>query len=94
MLGYLNVLFHNIIHRLYDINVGILGGSGCALAGCGVLRRAKAGLVRGSWERLPSGKERRYYHPTERGLEFLEAKIAEWLGFSSAVNLVMQPTAN
>jgi DNA-binding PadR family transcriptional regulator len=53
-----------------------------------------SGLVRGSWERLPSGKERRYYHPTERGLEFLEAKIAEWLGFSSAVNLVMQPTAN
>jgi len=57
-------------------------------------RLETAGLVRGSWERLPSGKERRYYHPTERGLEFLEAKIAEWLGFSSAVNLVMQPTAN
>lgn len=57
-------------------------------------RLETSGLVRGSWERLPSGKERRYYHLTEKGLEFLEAKISEWLGFSSAVNLVMQPTTN
>ncbi len=57
-------------------------------------RLETSGLVRGSWERLPSGKERRYYHLTERGLEFLETKISEWLGFSSAVNLVMQPTAS
>ncbi len=54
-------------------------------------RLEAAGLVRGSWKRLPSGKNRRYYHLTEKGLELLEEKIAEWQGFSLAVNLVTQP---
>ena len=54
-------------------------------------RLEAAKLVRGSWDRLPSGKERRYYHLTEKGLRLLGEKIAEWQGFSSAVNLVMQP---
>jgi len=54
-------------------------------------RLEAAGLVRGRWERLPSGKERRYYHLTEKGLKLLEEKIAEWQGFSLAVNLVTQP---
>ena len=48
-------------------------------------------LVKGSWQRLPSGKERRYYQLTEKGLRLLEEKVAEWRGFSSAVNMVMQP---
>jgi len=55
-------------------------------------RLEAAGLLRGIWERLPSGKERRYYHLTEKGLNLLEEKVAEWRGFSSAVNLVMQPS--
>jgi PadR family transcriptional regulator PadR len=55
-------------------------------------RLEAAGLVRGNWERLPSGKERRYYHLTEKGLKLLAEKVAEWQGFSSAVNLVMQPS--
>jgi len=54
-------------------------------------RLEAAGLVRGRWERLPSGKERRYYHLTEKGLKLLEEKVAEWQGFSLAVNLVTQP---
>lgn len=57
------------------------------------LHRLEAdGLVRGRWERLPSGKERRYYHLTEKGLKLLGEKIAEWQGFSLAVNLVTQPS--
>ena len=55
-------------------------------------RLEAAGLVRGSWERLPLGKERRYYHLTDKGLKLLEEKVAEWQGFSLAVNLVMHPS--
>jgi len=55
-------------------------------------RLETAGLVRGTWERLPSGKERRYYHLTDKGLKLLEQKVAEWQGFATAVNLVMQPS--
>ena len=51
------------------------------------------GLVRGKWERLATGQERRYYYITEKGLRALEEKIAEWQGFSAAVSLVMQPIA-
>ncbi|OGO04257.1 MAG: hypothetical protein A2Y91_03695 [Chloroflexi bacterium RBG_13_54_8] len=54
-------------------------------------RLEAAGLVSGTWEHLRSGKERRYYHLTEAGLKLLEEKVAEWRGFSSAVNMVMQP---
>lgn len=55
-------------------------------------RLEAAGLVIGRWKKLPSGKERRYYHLTERGLSLLDKKIAEWQGFSLAVNLVMRPS--
>ena len=48
-------------------------------------------LVKGNWEKLPSGKERRYYQLTAKGFSLLEEKVAEWRGFSSAVNMVMQP---
>jgi PadR family transcriptional regulator len=54
-------------------------------------RMEATGLIKGSWERLSSGRERRYYHLTEKGLQLLEEKIAEWRGFSGAVSLVMQP---
>jgi PadR family transcriptional regulator PadR len=54
-------------------------------------RLEAAGLVRGSWEQLPSGKQRRYYYLTENGLHWLEEKVMEWQGFSTAVSLVMQP---
>ena len=50
-----------------------------------------AGLIRGSWRKLPSGKERRYYQLTEKGLGLLEEKVIEWQGFSSAVKLIMEP---
>ena len=49
-------------------------------------------LILGKWERLPSGQERRYYHITEKGKRTLTEKLAEWQGFSAAVNLIMQPS--
>jgi len=59
------------------------------------LHRLEAtGLIRGRWEQHSSGKKRRYYSLTEKGLEWLEAKVAEWWGFSSAVNMVTRPTVS
>lgn len=57
-------------------------------------RLESAGLIKGSWERLPSGKDRRYYHLTEKGGKLLERKVAEWRGFSLAVDLIVQPATN
>lgn len=57
-------------------------------------RLENSGLITGTWERLPSEKERRYYNLTEAGRELLEEKVAEWHGFSAAVNLIMQPAAS
>lgn len=54
-------------------------------------RLEREGLVKGKWERLPSGQERRYYYLTEKGSRVLNEKRNEWLGFSAAVNLVIQP---
>jgi PadR family transcriptional regulator PadR len=48
------------------------------------------GLIRGEWERLPNGQDRRYYHITEKGRRVLEERLSEWRGFSTAVNLVIR----
>jgi PadR family transcriptional regulator PadR len=55
-------------------------------------RLEKAGLVKGKWEKLPGGQERRYYYITVKGQEALNERLAIWLGFSEAVNLIMLPT--
>lgn len=49
------------------------------------------GLIKGEWKRLSSGQERRYYRLTEKGRRVLDEKRNEWLGFSAAVNLVIEP---
>lgn len=54
-------------------------------------RLEKAGLIKGRWERLPGGQERRYYYITVKGQEALNERLAIWLGFSEAVNLIMLP---
>jgi DNA-binding PadR family transcriptional regulator len=55
-------------------------------------RLEASGLVRGKWEQLQNGQERRYYRLTEKGLHLLEEKIAEWQGFSTAMSLITQPS--
>jgi transcriptional regulator len=56
-------------------------------------RLERAGLISGKWERLPNGQERRYYRITDKGRQALAQKVAEWQGFSKAVNLIVQPSS-
>ena len=53
-------------------------------------RLEREGLIRGKWERLSTGQERRYYYLTERGQRALNEKRAEWRSFSAAVNLIIE----
>lgn len=50
------------------------------------------GLIHGEWQELPSKQERRYYRITEKGRQVLREKMAAWQGFTTAVNLVFNPT--
>jgi PadR family transcriptional regulator PadR len=56
-------------------------------------RLEKAGLARGEWQMLPNGRQRRYYHITEKGLNSLAAKRGQWLDFITAMNLIIQPVS-
>lgn len=54
-------------------------------------RLEKDGLLRGRWERLPNGQERRYYYLTKKGERVLVEKLEEWRVFAGAVRLVLEP---
>ena len=54
-------------------------------------RLEKANLILGEWHKLPSGRQRRYYHITDRGLRMLAAKRNQWQEFLVAMNLIIQP---
>jgi DNA-binding PadR family transcriptional regulator len=54
-------------------------------------RLEKAGLALGEWHTLPNGRQRRYYHITEKGLNILVAKRGQWLDYITAMNLIIQP---
>jgi len=54
-------------------------------------RLEKAGLIRGEWQALPSGRQRRYYHITEKGLRSLVTERNQWRDFLVAMNLIIQP---
>jgi len=57
-------------------------------------RLERAGLIQGRWQTLPSGRQRRYYHITEKGLHGLETKRSQWLDFLKAMNLIIQPVSD
>ena len=57
-------------------------------------RLEKADLIQGKWQTLPSGRQRRYYHITEKGLHSLAAKRSQWLDFLAAMNLIIQPVSD
>ena len=57
-------------------------------------RLEKGGLVRGEWQTLSSGRQRRYYHLTEKGLRSLAAKRGQWQDFLAAMNLIIQPVSD
>jgi PadR family transcriptional regulator PadR len=52
------------------------------------------GLIRGEWQQLPNGQERRYYQITTRGKEVLERRMAMWQSFTSAMNHILKPAGN
>jgi len=57
-------------------------------------RLEKAGLLGGRWQALPNGRQRRYYHLTEKGLRNLVTKTNQWLDFLAAMNLIIQPASD
>ncbi len=57
-------------------------------------RLEKAGLIRGEWRGLPNGRQRRYYHITEKGLRSLVAERGQWRDFLIAMNLIIQPASD
>ena len=54
-------------------------------------RLEKAGLIRGQWQLLPSGQQRKYYYITDKGLASLVEKRNQWQDFLVAMNLIIQP---
>ncbi len=56
-------------------------------------RLERAGLILGRWQMLPGGRQRRYYHITNKGRSTLAEKRNQWQDFLAAVNLILQPTS-
>jgi PadR family transcriptional regulator PadR len=53
-------------------------------------RMEKAGYIEARWETLERGVPRKYYRLTKPGAKFLEARIAEWKAFTTAVERLME----
>ena len=53
-------------------------------------RLEKSGLITGKWEMLTNGRQRRYYHITDRGLAKLATERTQWQDFLKAIKLVLQ----
>ena len=51
-------------------------------------------LIRGEWQTLPGGRQRRYYYLTEKGRHALTEKRGQWQEFLAAMNLIIQPTSD
>jgi len=54
-------------------------------------RLERAGLMQGKWQVLSGGRQRRYYHITEKGCYTLAEKTNQWRDFLAAMNLIIQP---
>ena len=54
-------------------------------------RLERAGLLLGKWQILPNGRQRRYYHITDKGYQVLAAKRNQWQDFFTAMNLIFRP---
>ena len=54
-------------------------------------RLERSGLIIGMWHMLPDGRQRKYYHITEKGRHNLVDKRNQWLEFLAAMNLIIQP---
>ena len=56
-------------------------------------RLERAGLILGKWQVLPGGRQRRYYHITDKGRSILIEKRDQWRDFLAAMNLILRPTS-
>lgn len=56
-------------------------------------RLRREGLVSTAWRESSAGPPRRYYRLTTSGRTALDAFIAEWTRFRSAVDTILAPTA-
>jgi DNA-binding PadR family transcriptional regulator len=56
-------------------------------------RLEKDRLIKGKWEMLPNGQQRRYYSITKRGQRVLAKRLAAWQDFSTAVKAIIEPEA-
>ena len=56
-------------------------------------RLEKAGLITGTWEMLPNGRQRRYYHITAKGQAHLTEEKIQWQDFLTAVKMILEPEA-
>jgi PadR family transcriptional regulator PadR len=54
-------------------------------------RLEKDKLIRGKWQSLPNGQQRRYYYITQKGQQALAKRQATWQDFSAAVKAIIQP---
>lgn len=51
-------------------------------------RLEKEALLRGEWRVLSSGRQRKYYHITEKGLAVMEERRGQWREFYTAVAMI------
>ena len=56
-------------------------------------RLEKANLLAGKCEAASGGRQRRYYHITEKGSRILAERRVQWLDFLSAMNMIIQPVS-
>ncbi len=56
-------------------------------------RLEKDKLIKGRWQMLPNGQQRRYYYITKRGQQVLAKKLIVWQDFSTAIKAIIQPEA-
>ena len=56
-------------------------------------RLERAGLVKGEWQALPRGQQRKYYHITDKGYSTVVEERDNWQDFLTAMNLILQPAS-
>ena len=54
-------------------------------------RLEKGKLIKGKWQLLTNGQQRRYYYITKRGQQALAKRLAAWQDFSTAIKAIIQP---
>jgi DNA-binding PadR family transcriptional regulator len=55
-------------------------------------RLEKMGLLGAKWTTASGGRQRRYYHLTDKGRAVLVERRSQWLDFFAAMNTIIQPT--